>query len=86
MVIKNENILTIHTELYNITAPYELLIVGYKGNQFVTIKRVPHNEQNSPYTLEGDIDKIKVMVWSDLSTLKPLCKAEEITSDEFIIE
>jgi len=85
-VMKNGNILTIHTELYNFTAPYDILIVCYKGNQFVTMKRVPHNEQNSPYTLEGDIDKIKVMVWDNLSTLKPLCKAEEITSDKFIIE
>ena len=85
-VTKNENILTIYTELYNLTAPYEIIIVGYKNNRFVTMERVPHNEQNSPYTLEGDIDKIKVMVWSDLSTLKPLCEAEEITSDKFIIE
>jgi len=85
-VTKNENILTIYTELYNLTTPYEIIIVGYKNNRFVTMERVPHNEQNSPYSLEGDIDKIKVMVWSDLSTLKPLCEAEEITSDKFIIE
>ncbi len=86
IVKKNGTIHTIETTLHNFVAPYDILIVGYKGNQFVTMKRVPHNEQNSPYTLEGDIDKIKVMVWSDLSTLKPLCEAEEITSEKFIIE
>lgn len=85
-VTKNGNILTIHTELYNLTALYEIIIAGYKDNRFVTMVRVPHDKQNSPYTLEGNIDKIKVMVWSDLSTLEPLCEAEEITSDKFIIE
>ena len=85
-VKKNDITHTIEVELHNITAPYDILIAGYKGNQFVTVKRVPHNKQNSPYTLEGDIDKIKVMVWDDLSTLKPLCKVEEITNNNFIIE
>lgn len=85
-VIKSGAKLIIDTKVYNITAPYDILIVGYKNNKFVTMKRVPDNEQNSPYTLEEDIDKIKVMVWDGLSTLKPLCEAEEITSDKFIIE
>jgi len=85
-VTKSGTKLTIDAKVYNFVAPYDIIIVGYKGNQFVTMKRVSHNEQNSPYILTGDIDKIKVMVWSDLSTLKPLCKAEEITSDKFIIK
>lgn len=85
-VTKSGTKLTIDAKVYNFAAPYNVLIVGYKDNKFVTMKKVPHNEQNSPYALEGDIDKIKVMVWSDLSTLKPLCEAEEITSDKFIIE
>ena len=85
-VTKNGNILTIDTELYNFTVHYDILIVGYKNNKFVTMERIPYNEQDSPYTLEGDIDEIKIMVWDGLSTLKPLCEAEEITSDKFIIE
>jgi len=72
--------------VHNITAPYDILIVGYKDNRFVAMNRVPHDEQNSPYTLEGDIDEIKVMVWDGLSTLKPLCDAEEIPSSKWIIE
>lgn len=78
--------LIIDTKEYNFIAPYNILIVGYKRNQFVTMKRVPHDEQNSPYTLEGDIDEIKVMVWDSLSGLKPLCDTEVIPSSEFIIE
>jgi len=72
--------------VHNINSPFDILIVGYKENRLVTMKRVLYNEQNSPYTLEGDIDEIKVMVWSDLSTLKPLCDAEVIQSNEFITE
>jgi len=85
-VTKSGAKLIIDTKVYNITAPYDILIVGYKNNKFVTMKRVPHNEQNSPYTLEGDIDEIKVMVWDGLSTLKPLCEAEEIPSSKWIVE
>ncbi len=75
---------TIDAEVYNFVAPYDILIVGYKDNKFVTMKRVPHNEQNWPYTLEGDIEKIKVMVWDSLQSCKPLCEAEIIEKSEFI--
>lgn len=37
-------------------------------------------------TLSGDIDEVKVMVWSDLSRLIPLCEAKVIPSSEFNIE
>jgi len=85
-VTKSGAKLIIDTKVHNITAPYDILIVGYKDNRFVAMNRVPHDEQNSPYTLEGDIDEIKVMVWDGLSTLKPLCDAEEIPSSKWIIE
>ncbi len=85
-VTKSSAKLVIDTKVYNITAPYDILIVGYKDNRFVTMKRVPHDEQNSLYTLEGDIDEIKVMVWNSLSNLKPLCEAEEIPSSKWIME
>ena len=86
IVTKKDSLYSVETTLHNFTVPYDILIVGYKGKQFVTMKRVSHNKQNSPYTLEGDIDKIKIMVWSDLSTLIPLCEAEIIPSSEFIKE
>ncbi len=85
-VTKSGAKLIIDTKVHNIVAPYDILIVGYKNNKFVTMKRVPHNEQNSPYILEGDIDEIKVMVWNGLSTLKPLCDAEVIPSSKWVTE
>ncbi|MBP3360053.1 MAG: InlB B-repeat-containing protein [Clostridia bacterium] len=86
IVIKSGAKLIIDTKVHNITAPYNILIVGYKNNKFVTIKKAPHNEQKFPYTLEGDIDEIKVLVWNSLSALNPLCKAEEIPSSKWIME
>ena len=85
-VTKSGTKLIVETKVHNITDPYDILIAGYKGNRLVTMKKVASNEQNSPYTLEGDIDEIKVMVWDGLSTLKPLCDAEEIPSSKWIIE
>lgn len=85
-VIKSGSKFFVDTKVYDFIAPYNILIVGYKGNRFVTMKRVLHDEQNSPYTLEGDIDEIKVMVWEDLSTIRPLCEAEVIPSSKFIVE
>ena len=86
IVTKSGTKLIIDTKVRNITAPYDILIVGYKNNKFVAMKRVPHDEQNSPYTLEGDMDEIKIMVWNNLSTLKPLCEAEEIPISKWIME
>ena len=85
-VTKSGSKFIVDAKVYNFTAPYNILIVGYKGSKFVTMKRVPHDEQNSPYTLDGDIDEIKVMVWQDLSTIRPLCEAEVIPSSKFIVE
>jgi len=77
----------IETKIENVSSTsYEILIAGYKGDKFVTMKKVSCSEQNLPYTLEGDIDTIKIMVWSSLSGLKPLCEAEIIPSSKFVIE
>ncbi len=78
--------LTVETKIYNFVAPYEIIIAGYKGNDFVTMKRIAHNEDITPQIFEGDIDRIKIMVWRDFLTLLPLCEAEEIPSDKWIIE
>ena len=65
----------------------EVIVCGYKENCFVDMYSKNYKDSKDlRFTLNGDIDKIKVMVWSDLATLKPLCEAEEITSDKFIIE
>ena len=75
---KNGNEYVEKVKLSNIEAPYHILIVGYNKDKFVTMERIPHDKQNSPYTLEGDIDCIKVMVWGGDSSLKPLAPSAKI--------
>lgn len=77
----------IETKIENISSTsYEIIIAGYKGGKFISMEKVSYNEQNSPYIIKGDIDEIKVMVWDGLSSMKPLCEAEVIPSNEFIVE
>ena len=88
-VTKKENTLTIHIELYNLTAPYEMIIAGYKNNRFITSIHIPietSKEFISETLNHSDIDTIKVMVWNDTETFVPLCEAEEITNDRFTME
>ena len=80
IVTKSGTTYTVKTELYNFTTPYEILVVGYKNKKFVSVEKRLHSEENTPYTLEGDIDEIKVMVWDSVDGMMPLCEAEVIPS------
>ena len=83
VVTKSGAKVMVDMKAHNFIAPYDIFIAGYKGGRLVTVKKIAHNEQNSPYTLEGDIDEIKVMVWGGLSTLNPLCTVEVIPSADW---
>lgn len=83
-VTKSGDGLIINTNVYNVDEPYSILIVGYKENKLVTIKEIFYDEQQSSYSLEGDMDEIKVMVWNELSAIKPMCVSEQIQSDMWI--
>lgn len=83
IVTKSDDILNIKPSLYHITNKCTVIVAGYKENKLIDIAKTA---QGVSATLEGDIDEIKVMVWSDLLTLAPLCENEEITSNEFITE
>jgi len=82
-VTKSGAKLIVDMKVHNFEEPYDIFIAGYKENKFVTLKRIAYNEQNSPYTLEGDIDEIKVMVWNNLI---PICEAEIIPESEWLAE
>ena len=72
--------------MYNLEESCEVIVAAYKGGKFVTLTKVPYESEEINTTLSGDIDEIKVMVWNNLSELRPLCEAEVIPSSEFIIE
>lgn len=83
IVHANGNTFKITPTTYNIVGESTVIVAGYKGKQLVDVS---YDNQQPSYTLTGDIDTIKVMVWNNLSGLMPLCEAEVISSSEFIIE
>lgn len=85
-VLKQENTHTINVGLYNINTPCNILVAGYKNNRFVTVENRIYSKENETFTATGDIDEIKVMLWESLSTMLPLCKAEVISEDKFVVQ
>jgi len=75
----------IDVQLYNITSGH-IFVAGYNDNRLIDLKTPLFNKESVSTTLAGDIDEIKVMVWENLSNLKPLCDADIIPSSEFVIE
>lgn len=43
----------------------KVIIAGYKGNKLVAMEINDYSEDFKPVVLDGDIDKVKVMVWDD---------------------
>lgn len=90
VIIKNDNSVRIVKEIDTKSTNYSCIIALYQNRRLVKYLNKPN--LNGTTILDETIlcsdeyDEIKVMVWSDLSTLKPLCDAEVIQSNEFITE
>ena len=63
----------------------KIIVAGYKNNKVLDIK-ILNGNSITPITFTGDFDEFKVMVWENLSSLKPLCEAEIIPQNKWIIE
>ncbi len=61
----------------------KVIIAGYKGNKLVAMEINDYSEDFKPVVLDGDIDKIKVMVWDDNAKMEPVTTAEEILYTDF---
>lgn len=64
----------------------KVVIAGYKDNRFVTLQIKEYSEDFKPITLTGDIDTVKVMVWDNIFTIKPITAVEEIPNSEWIVQ
>ncbi len=64
----------------------QFIVAGYKNNRFVTFKTIPCGDENTSCTITGDLDKIKVMVWSSVNKLTPITDAEEIIKNDWILK
>jgi len=85
IVQKNNDKHTVKTMVYKDFSG-QLIVAGYKNNCLVQIENKTYTEKTVITTLSGDIDEIKVMVWNNLSGLKPLCDVEVIPSSEWLTE
>lgn len=61
----------------------KVIIAGYKGNKLVALEINDYSEDFKPVVLDGDIDKIKVMVWDNNAKMEPVTTAEEISYTDF---
>lgn len=82
----SSNYCSIETVLHNINSSCTIIIASYNKGQLVTIEKKAYLGYNQSFSVNANIDEIKVMVWDGLSTIKPLCKAEIIQNTEFITE
>ncbi|MBR2471361.1 MAG: hypothetical protein IKB55_01625 [Clostridia bacterium] len=85
-VVKNGNVHTVNTTIHNILQQCRLIVVGYKDGAVVDIESRYYASQSETFTLEGDIDEIRVMTWNGLLSLVPVCETEILPASEWTIE
>ncbi len=73
---KNAEEYTVKTELYNFSQPCEVIAVGYENGRMAAFQIKTYNQNTVTFTLNGDFDQIKVMVWNERRV--PLCKSERV--------
>ena len=90
VVLKNNNSVRVTKKLNINKNNYSCIIALYEDGKMVNFKN--KSNLNGTTILDETIlcsdeyDEIKIMLWDGLSTLKPLCEAEEIPSSKWIVE
>lgn len=64
--------------LYNTIGETTVLAAVYRGDRLISAERRLTSQSLETFTFAGDYDKLKVFVWDDLNSLRPLSVAEEI--------
>ena len=82
-VVKSGNTYNISVEQTNLETA-KIMVAGYKDNKVFDMEIL--NNDNLQTTFTGDFDTFKVMAWESFSNLKPLCNAEIIPQNTWIIE
>ena len=60
-------------ELFDLDSGCTVILATYKGEKLFKIQTDTYIGETIPITVSEDFDTIKVMVWSNLTSLKPLC-------------
>ncbi len=73
----------VNVSLTNINESCDVIVAGYKNNKIVALKKTLCTSETATCTVSGDIDEIKIMAWSDIGSLVPLCDSEIISDSEW---
>jgi len=60
----------------------EIIFVAYKDNNIANLKISKYKDEAPAFSHNSEYDKIKIMVWSSLSEMKPLIEADGYNIDE----
>lgn len=67
------------TNIYNAPSNCVLNIAAYNEGRLVSLESRPYTKSTETYAITEDYDTIKIMLWSGLTNLKPLCDANCIS-------
>lgn len=62
----------------NIENGKTVILALYNGEQFVEMQKAVYTGEAVPFTTTKSYTKAKVMVWDDITNLKPVCEVENI--------
>ena len=62
----------------NVENDKTVILALYNGEQFVEMQSAVYTGEAVPFTTTKTYTKAKVMVWDDLTNLKPVCEVENI--------
>lgn len=76
-------------KLCNVTLNYientpTIIVATYKDGKLLGIEKRVYSKENETFAVFGDIDTVKVMVWDDISTIRPITAVEEIPNSKWI--
>jgi len=70
------------TNIYNAPSNCILNIAAYYDGRLVSLESRPYTKSTETYAITEKYDTVKIMLWSSLTNLKPLCDANCISKAE----
>lgn len=80
-----DNVYSVTTNFINVNIG-KVIIAGYKENKMIDLEIKDYSENVQPVILTGDLDLVKVMVWDDMDSMKPITNIEEIPESKWLAE
>ena len=82
-VTKSGSVCAAEAALRNIADGSYIILSAYSGGKLIAADYRQYSTDSETFTVSGDIDKIKVMIWKDLQSFTPIGDAEVIEKNEW---